>query len=130
MAYGNYTPYQPAMPGFNPYQQPTPQPMQQPQQGLSGRMVASREEALGVPADFMGTPLFLPDLGHGVIYLKKFDPNTGTAPLYEFRIAKTEEQAPQEYAKISDLQALNDKVDNLSAEIEKLKKRQKGGVEA
>lgn len=128
MAFGQYTPYQPAMPGYNPYQQ---QPVPQTQQGLSGRMVASREEALGVPADFMGNPIFLPDLGHGVVYVKKFDPNTGSAPLYEFRLAKPEEVHAPEYAQIGDLQALTERMDNLSNEIEKLKKQRKtGGADA
>lgn len=129
MAAFNYSPY---MPGYTPTypQMPQPPQMQQPQQpqGLQGRMVASREEALGIPADFMGNPVVMPDLGHGVIYLKKFDPNTGTAPLYEFKLHQPEETKPVEYAKIEDFMGLSSKVDTIIGDIEKLKKQQKKEV--
>ena len=135
-AYGNYNPIQPFAPrtDVQGYQQ-LPQAMQpvqaptQPQQGnppaFYCRPVASREEALGVPVDFMGSPMFFPDLAHGVIYLKKFNPNTGAADMLEFRAQPQQEQRPSEqaaFAPLNDLLQLKDDLDNVKAEIERLKK--------
>lgn len=90
------------------------------------RPVASREEALGVPVDFMGSPMFFPDLAHGVIYLKKFNPNTGSADMLEFRTSAPQEQRPSEqqatFAPLNDLLQLKDDLDNLKTEVERLKK--------
>ena len=49
MYYGQQNPYQ-----YRNYSQPS----------LSGRMVTSKEEALGVPADFTNGCTFMPDLSH------------------------------------------------------------------
>ena len=76
---------------FPGYQQ---QYMQQPYQGnyqqqpaqMNGRMVTSREEALGVPVDF-NAPVILPDLAHGVVYVKIFNQQTGAADFIEYRRA-------------------------------------------
>ena len=135
-AYGNYNPIQPFAPrndvqGYQPPVQPM-QPVQAPTQPQQGnpptffcRPVASREEALGVPVDFMGSPMFFPDLAHGVIYLKKFNPNTGAADMLEFRAQPQQEQRPSEqaaFAPLNDLLQLKDDLDNVKAEIERLKK--------
>lgn len=61
------------------YQQPAPQ--------MNGRMVTSREEALGVPVDF-NAPVILPDLAHGVVYVKIFNQQTGAADFIEYRRAE------------------------------------------
>lgn len=78
-AYGAYNPVTPFAPTPQVYQpqQPAQQPSQaiQPQGNVNTqpaffcRPVASREEALGVPVDFMGAPMFFPDLAHNVIYM-------------------------------------------------------------
>lgn len=133
-AYGNYNPIQPFAPRNDAqgYQQPI-QPVQAPTQPQQGnpptffcRPVASREEALGVPVDFMGSPMFFPDLAHGVIYLKKFNPNTGSADMLEFRVSAPQEQRPSEqqatFAPLNDLLQLKDDLDNLKTEVERLKK--------
>lgn len=86
-AYGGYnpvTPFAPAPQVYQPMQQPAPQPVQaaqtvgstNTQPNFFCRPVASREEALGVPVDFMGAPMFFPDLAHNVIYMKRFNSNT------------------------------------------------------
>ena len=137
-AYGNYNPIQPFAPrgdaqGYQPPQaMQAMQPVQAPTQPQQGnppafycRPVASREEALGVPVDFMGSPMFFPDLAHGVIYLKKFNPNTGAADIAEFRVQPQQEQRPAEqtaFAPLDDLLQLKDDLDNLKSEIERLKK--------
>ena len=88
--YGNYMPnyYQP-MQGYQQMNQPMQvnQPTQQTQPtgaqtNFFCRPVASKEEALGVPVDFMGSPMFFPDLAHNVIYMKRFNTTTGAADIF------------------------------------------------
>lgn len=116
-AYGNYNPIQPFAPRNDAQGNPPT---------FFCRPVASREEALGVPVDFMGSPMFFPDLAHGVIYLKKFNPNTGSADMLEFRVSAPQEQRPSEqratFAPLNDLLQLKDDLDNLKTEVERLKK--------
>lgn len=82
-------------------------PMQQMQLPMiSGRMVSSREEAAGAQMDFVSGAVFLPDLSHNRIYAKIFNPNTGEAPLREFRLVQQEEEKKEQYATAADLQAL------------------------
>ena len=52
--------------------------------GFCVQPVTSREEALAVIADPMSAGVLLPDLSHGVIYLKRFNPNTGISDFGEF----------------------------------------------
>ena len=52
--------------------------------GFCVQSVTGREEALAVIADPMSAGVLLPDLAHGVIYLKRFNPNTGTSDFLEF----------------------------------------------
>lgn len=109
-SFGGYQPpqnfYQPQAPGYAPQiQQPPQQPMQAAP-GYACRPVTSREEALGVQVDFFGAGTLMPDLAHGVIYLKRFNQQTGSCDLIEFsaRVEKPEE--PVRYATIDDLNAL------------------------
>lgn len=130
-----------------PYQYMAPQPyyqqmfgqpmqMQQPAQatmqptqmsaapaGLPGRMVTSREEALGVPADFSGQPMVFPDLAHGSIYLKQFNAQTGASEFKEFRaveISEADTKKPS-FASAEDLQGLRDEMQKLREELEAVK---------
>ena len=50
--------------------------------------MTSREEAVAAQIDFMGPGTVMPDLGHGVVYLKKFNSQTGSSDLLEFRYAE------------------------------------------
>ncbi len=105
--------YQQMFPQQNVQQIPQMQPTQMPNNGLQGRIVTSKEEALGVPADFSGQPVILPDFGHGIIYVKVFNPNTGSADIREFK-----SDAPQQtpvYATIDQLNALRDEIASLKA---------------
>lgn len=71
----------------SPQMQPqnAPAPVSAPSAGLfSVQPVSSREEALAVIADPLSAGVLLPDLGHGVIYVKKFNPNTGASDFGEF----------------------------------------------
>lgn len=154
MAAWNQNPYQNAygVPGYNPApnfmsQNYTPVPQQQPnymnapvqpQQGiqgqsmvLQGRMVTSREEALGVPVDFSGNPMYFPDMGHGVIYSKKFNMNTGSSDFEVYirvnpqnhgepTMLPAQEQPIPSFASIDDLKSLQDEINSLKQKIEEL----------
>lgn len=104
--YGNYMPnyYQP-MQGYQQMNQPmlnqpqsqgtnVQQPNNASQPNFFCRPVASKEEALGVPVDFMGSPMFFPDLAHNVIYMKRFNTTTGSADVFEFHGQQEKPNAP------------------------------------
>lgn len=116
--YPNY-PYNQPYPYQQPVQQMPVQAMpQQAAQTFACRPVTSKEEALGVQVDFLGPGTLMPDLGHGIVYLKRFNSNTGTSDIYEFRLAEPqpEQEKPDELADIKS------SIQRLEAEVEKLKK--------
>lgn len=88
------------------------------------RPVASKEEALGVPVDFMGSPMFFPDLAHNVVYMKRFNTNTGSADVFEFH--GTQQEAPKDmapaFAPLDEFMSMKDTIAQLKEEIERLKK--------
>lgn len=144
--YGNYMPnyYQP-MQGYQPMNQQMNQAQSQStqmanvQQSVGGsqpnffcRPVASKEEALGVPVDFMGAPMFFPDLAHNVVYMKRFNTTTGAADIFEFHGQQVQEQpsstAPS-FAPLDEFNAtketigqLKETILQLQNEIDQLKK--------
>lgn len=122
---GYYAPRQDYMSTQFPLNTSTPPAgAQTAQNGFTCRPVASREEALGVPSEFGGMGTLMPDLGHGMIYLKRFDQNTGLSQMLEFAYqqpAQAVETPAVKYATLDDIAALR-------AEIEAL--RTKGGEEA
>lgn len=135
-----YTPY---YPGYQPmyYQPPMPdqltqlrqqqfQPMPQqqaPQQNVQSnffcRPVASKEEALGVPVDFMGNPMFFPDLAHNTVYMKRFNTNSGSADIFEFKLdgVKESETLPA-FAPLNEFIDMKNTIKELQDEINRLKK--------
>lgn len=74
-----------------------PQTMyQQPTQGsYASRPVTSREEALAVQVDFFSPGTLMPDLAHGVIYLKRFNQNTGASDFLEFAYQPPQPAQPE-----------------------------------
>lgn len=115
--------YQPAQGGF-PYQPTNYIPQQQsapvapqaaPQQGFSIRPVASREEAMAVQSDFFGPGIIMPCLGQGVIWLKRFNPNTGASDLLEFIYAppQPKQELVGEFVPMSMFKELFAKVEQL-----------------
>lgn len=94
--------------------QMTPPQFQNAQTTLHGQIqgafsvqpVTSREEALAVIADPMSPGVLLPDLAHGAVYIKRFNPNTGISDFGEFRLTQpTPPEAPPEYVTRTDLEA-------------------------
>lgn len=129
--------YQPMQNQYQPMMNPPVQNVQQmPQQNQATgvqqastqpnffcRPVASKEEALGVPVDFMGQPMFFPDLAHNVVYMKRFNTTTGAADIYEFRGQQEQPSAPTtSFVPLDEFNAMKDTIDQLKVEIEKLKK--------
>lgn len=107
MAYQNY--YQPQ---FNPYNayggytQPAA-PAAPTAASFACRPVTSREEAVAAQVDFFGPGTLMPDLGHGVIYLKRFNQQTGACDLVEFTVQENREVR---YATAEDLAALKEEI--------------------
>jgi len=133
--YGTYNPIQPIPPRLEMYspqqQQASQQTSQPPNQGLSAasRPVTSKEEAMGVAADFSGALMVFPDISHGRVFVKRWNFQSGAADFVEF--APVAQSVPQQepaqsqgsaFASLQDLQDLQDIVENLQKEIDRLKK--------
>lgn len=56
------------------------------QPGYITRPVTSREEAVAAQTDVFGLGTLMPDLSHNVIYLKKFNPQTGGSVFQTFML--------------------------------------------
>lgn len=120
-SYQNYGVYNPT-PSFIPQTYapvaPSPQANTSGQPGYLCRPVTSRLEAEAVQVDFLGPGTIMPDLAHGVIYLKRFNTNTGASDFLVFAAQNTPETEPVQYATIED-------INSLRVEIEALKKHGK-----
>lgn len=87
----NYTPLYQAMPS------PQPQPA-----GFTVRGVTSKEEALAAQADYMSAGHVMPDLAHGVVYVKRPNLVTGACDLLTFRLVTPEEDKPVQYVTLDE----------------------------
>ena len=103
------------------YQMMQQQPQQIQQEAYLCRPVTSREEAVATPVDYMRATL-LPDMGHGRIYLKRFNPQTGASDILEFVQSQDQEQAAPKYATIEDLEALRGEIEKIKRQTGKGKK--------
>ena len=63
-------------------QQPQQPSMQIQQNGYTCRPVTSREEAVAVQTDYFSPGTIMPDLGHGMVYIKRFNQNTGSSAFH------------------------------------------------
>lgn len=79
-------------------------PIQTP--GYACKPVTSREEAVAASTDYFSPGVLMPDLAHGMVYLKRFNQQTGASDFFEFKIYTPEPPAPVEYATKADLDAL------------------------
>lgn len=95
---------QPQQPMYGGYQRQPVQPMQQP--GYVCKPVTSREEAVATSTDYFSLGVVMPDLGHGTVYLKRFNQQTGASDFFEFKLYTPEQSPPVEYATKADLEAL------------------------
>jgi len=104
--------------------QNAPAPVSGPQAGgFLVQPVTSREEALAVIADPMAAGVLMPDLGHGVIYLKRFNSQTGASDFGEFALtAPRQEPAAQPAEELVTLSVFNSTVERLREEIAAAKK--------
>lgn len=144
----NFQPYN-YQPAYNPYASSMPFPPRQDyggsqgciqqnnpvnasvqiQQSFSCRPVTSREEAVAAQIDFMGPGTIMPDLGHGMIYLKRFNPNSGSSDFLPFALQSQDQEKPDQpaaFASLQDFADLRDTVKRLEDEIERLKKTNQG----
>lgn len=106
-----YTPYQP-----NIYPQTQTQPITAPQNNagaFSCRPVTSKEEATAVQVDFFGPGTIMPDLGHGIIYLKRFNNQTGACDIFEFVAQQPKEEAPVQYVTKEEFESLREELEKL-----------------
>lgn len=115
----------PGMPGQPGFQRPQPSG----NGGYACRPVTSREEAVASQVDFLGPGSIMPDFGHGMIYFKRFNPNSGSAEFYDFAIQQAPQAAPQPsgpvqqgYDPRGDIEALRGDLNALRGELDELKK--------
>lgn len=104
------------------------QPQNMGQSGYVCRPVTSREEAVASQVDFLGPGTLMPDFGHGMIYFKRFNPNSGSAEFYPFALQQPA-QAPTQpapptpaYDPRQDIEALRGDVNALRGELDEIKK--------
>lgn len=95
--------------------------------GYVCRPVTSREEAVAVTVDFLGPGTIMPDFGHGMIYFKRFNPNSGGAEFFDFSVQappKTQQAAPAApaYDPRQDIADLRSDMDALRGEWEETKR--------
>ena len=95
--------------------------------GYVCRPVTSREEAVAVTVDFLGPGTIMPDFGHGMIYFKRFNPNSGGAEFFDFSVQpppQAQQAAPmaQGYDPRGDIEALRGDFNALRGELEEMKK--------
>lgn len=121
--YSSFAPFQapqtqmmPQMGNYPPAAQNAPTGQPAASQGFVCRPVASREEAVAAQTDFFGPGVLMPDLGHGMIYLKRFNQATGTSDLLEFSyVSPQPAQVAQngEFVTVDMFRDLYRKVENL-----------------
>lgn len=114
--YLQQNPYMPQNQGYmqsQQYQQPVPQQqapvqMQPMSTTLFGRPVTNIAEVQAAQITFDGNAFLFPDWGHGVIYVKRFDANTGESPILQYRLPNQESKE-----KPIDINELNSRLMNL-----------------
>ena len=103
--YYQQPPQQPQQQFYGGYQRPMQQVQQAPP-GYVCKPVTSREEAVATSTDYFSLGVVMPDLGHGMIYLKRFNQQNGSSDFFEFQRYIPEQSAPVEYATKAVLDAL------------------------
>lgn len=151
--YGNYPMYNPGYVPSQPYQnqmlmqQSQQIPMQQSQTMQQNTQsaficfpVTSKEEAVATRVEAFGPAMVMPDLGHGVIYFKRFNEKTALADFDEFRYVEQEQGAEKpvsaDYTSIvsgftTRLDKMGEKLDEIFNQLNQKQsfKQAKGGAE-
>ena len=104
--YYQQPPQQPQQQFYGGYQRPMQQVQQAAPPGYVCKPVTSREEAVATSTDYFSLGVVMPDLGHGMIYLTRFNQQTGSSDFFEFQRYIPEQAVPVEYATKADLDAL------------------------
>lgn len=114
--YMNYQGYPPQgyQQNMGPVMPPQQQGFQIPQGGgMVCRPVSSRAEAEAFPADFMGAPMYFPDMAQDKVYMKRWNATRGATDFVEY--IRSGEPAQSEMGTIrSLLESLTAKVDDMS----------------
>lgn len=92
------------------------------QTGYLCRPVTSREEAVAAETSYFSPGTLMPDLAHEVVYLKRFNPNSGGSDFFTYVLKEDEPEPKIEYASTDDVLRLREIIDSLRDEIETLKK--------
>lgn len=95
--------------------------------GYVCRPVTSREEAVAAQTDYLNS-LVMPDIAHGTIYVKRFNPQTGASDFGEFKYAPTEQ--PKQADEYVSMAQFTEFTNSLQDELEQLRqhfKMTKGG---
>lgn len=127
-----YTPaWQPQRPdmgqGYPQGQQMAPAQAQSQPQGFFVRPVTNREEAVAAQIDFLSPGTFMPDFNNGRVYFKRFNSNTGSCDFMTFALEQPQQAEAQEqprvpeYATRQDLLDMQQVVQGLAADIDKLR---------
>lgn len=96
-------------------QQPQQPSMQTQQNGYTCRPVTSREEAVAVQTDYFSPGTIMPDLGHGMVYIKRFNQNTGSSDFLSFRYEQDQPlQQTNQFATRDELNLLRQEVEQLN----------------
>lgn len=100
-------------------QQMQPQQMQPQQTAFACHPVTSREEAVAAQTDYFSAGLVMPELSRGMIYLKRFNPQTGASDFYEFKLVQPEETPKVEYVTREEFDKFRDELKTKKASVKK-----------
>lgn len=87
------------------------------QNTISGRIVNSREEFMGIPMDFQSGVTTGVDLCHGMIYVKVLNPQTGQTNVFTF--VREKEEEPPQYVTFEQFEELKKELEALKEEKDK-----------
>lgn len=119
----NFPPYQYQQQmgyGQQMYQQPYQMMPVQQEQNLFCRMAASRDEVTAFPTDFTGKPLTFIGPQAQVVWIKTFNPNTGSSNVEEYHKAEQASEQPK-YVTMGDLEQVLELVRRQGEEIAQLR---------
>lgn len=114
--YGMYNPQTMYQAQMQQAWQQAMQPQQPTQQqiGVAAHLVTSFDEANAAQIPFDNTINLFVNLAAGEIYIKRFNPNTGGAPIAIYRQKPQDEDAQVQFAPLDMVRALEGRVNEIS----------------